>query len=67
MKITIEINVNNKFESGPAAATLIMSDLGFSRLFGFTGTGYAYPIPINKIINVPIGSRCAKGLRVNLP
>ena len=52
---------------GPAAATLIMSFLGLDKLLGLTGTGLAYPIPINRIIKVPIGSRCANGFKVSLP
>ena len=43
------IKLNIKFDAGPAAATFIISFLGFFKLLGFTGTGFAQPIPKNNI------------------
>ena len=60
-------NANIKFDAGPAKATFIMSTRGFEKFTGFTGTGLAHPNPTNKIIKDPIGSKCAKGLRVKRP
>jgi len=60
-------NANNRFAAGPAKATFIISVLGFFRYRASTGTGFAYPKPIIRIINDPIGSRCANGFNVNLP
>ena len=54
-------------DAGPAIATFIMSIRGFEKLAGFTGTGLAQPKPTNNIINDPIGSKCAIGLRVKRP
>ena len=54
-------------ETGPAAATFIISVLGFLSNRLSTGTGLAQPKPAKRIINEPITSRCAVGFRVSLP
>ena len=67
-----------KFDPGPAAATQIMSRLGWRRLPKFTGTGFAQPNmngrrpssaaaarPGTSI--VPIGSMCFIGFSVTRP
>jgi len=46
-----------RFDAGPANAIFIISVLGFDKLTGLTGTGFAYPKPTNNNINEPIGSR----------
>ena len=50
-----------------AREEIIMPFLGFSKLRGFIGTGFAQPKPKRIIAMVPIGSKCARGLRVSLP
>ena len=63
------------FDKGPANATFILSNLGFWRLYGFTGTGLAHPNKTEEPnrINIkgrriePNISRCGIGLRVNRP
>ena len=60
-------NAKIKFDAGPAKATFIMSTRGFEKLTGFIGTGLAHPNPTNNIIKDPIGSKCARGLRVKRP
>ena len=56
------MKARSKFEAGPAKAIFIISFVGFLRLKGLTGTGFAHPKPTKKIINVPIGSRWFIGL-----
>jgi hypothetical protein len=64
------------FITGPAAAEMAISLLGFLKFIGFIGTGFAYPktnCPLVKIISimgisiVPIGSIWAIGFNVSLP
>ena len=65
-----------KLAPGPAAATRIISLLGFRSLWNATGTGFAQPkahapwlirsIP-NGTIRVPSGSTCLIGFRVKRP
>ena len=63
-----------RFETGPAAATQIMSRLGWRSAPKLTGTGLAQPniIPdsssmIAGTTMVPIGSMCLRGLRKTRP
>ena len=54
-----------KFDAGPASPISIASRRGFFKLNGSNWTGRPQP-NLNKInINVPIGSRWARGLRVS--
>ena len=57
LPINIETNANKRLESGPAKAVNAMSRFGFAKYLESTGTGLAHPIPINKTISAPIGSR----------
>ena len=56
-----------RLDIGPAASTLIIYCLGLFKLNVLTGTGFAYPNPINNNISDPIGSKCFKGFKVSLP
>lgn len=63
------------FESGPAKETRNSPSLGFLKLYGLTGTGFAHPnmIPPGKSAHIigtttePIGSMCFIGFNVSLP
>ena len=57
----------SKLDTGPAAATFIISVRGFLKFRPSTGTGLAQPNPTNRIIREPIISRCAMGFRVRRP
>jgi len=68
LKAIAAIIAITKFVAGPAIETHIMSFLGFLKLFGLTGTGFAHPIILVTMkANVPTGSRCFNGLSVSLP
>ena len=56
-----------KLAAGPAAATFIISILGFLKNLGSTGTGFAQPNPTNKIMSDPIISKCAIGFKESRP
>ena len=65
-----------KFAKGPAAATFAWPYFWSLKLKGFIGTGFAQPktmwlpgiiIKSSGKSTEPIGSKCFKGLRLNLP
>jgi hypothetical protein len=60
-------NATIRFEHGPARDVQIMPFLGLRIALGFTGTGFAQPKPVSSRRTAPMGSTCAKGLRVSLP
>ena len=68
------IRATDKLDKGPAAEINRLSRLGFLKLKGFTGTGFAQPkggapmmIRITGSRMVPTGSMWAMGFKVILP
>jgi len=68
-----DITANAMLERGPAAPTFAKSCLGFTKLYGFMGTGFAHPIMKPEVkessgtMIVPKMSICGIGLSVSLP
>ncbi len=62
-----EIPARTKLDKGPANEIIAKSLLGLDKFKEFTGTGFAHPNPATNKSIVPIGSKCAKGLKVSLP
>jgi hypothetical protein len=56
-----------RLDPGPAQEIKAVSRRGLRRLKGSMGTGFPQPKRKKRSIKVPIGSRWAKGLRVNRP
>ncbi len=52
---------------GPLSDIRMMSDLGFLKYRGLTGTGFAQPKLKRKRHTAPSGSMCLSGLRVSRP
>ena len=54
-------------DTGPASAVMAIPLLGFLKLLGLTGTGFAQPKPNSKRNSAPNGSTLAMGLKVKRP
>ena len=56
-----------RLDIGPARAESAIPPLGFLKFLGSMGTGFAQPKPNKNKHKAPMGSTCAKGLKVSLP
>ena len=67
LRITVTTIARVRLDIGPASAVNIIPFLLSLKVLSSTDTGFPQPTPIRIIDRKPIGSICAKGLRVNLP
>lgn len=67
LRITVTTIARIRLDIGPASAVNIIPFLLSLKVLSSTDTGFPQPTPIRIIDRKPIGSICAKGLRVNLP
>lgn len=58
---------NNRFDNGPAKATIAVYNSLFLKLYSLIGTGLLHPNLNRTMHTAPIGSICFNGFNVNLP
>ena len=56
LKATKEITATNKLERGPAMATIAGPNLGYFKLYGLKGTGFAHPKAAPIVTNINKGT-----------